>query len=84
MGLLHHERKGCARLVVRCSGSLRGRCGPGDTWTTGLLVAAGPAAYSDLVALPGGMLGVLHEAGADGPYEYIDFTSVGVDRLTGT
>jgi sialidase-1 len=55
----------------------------GDTWTDGLLVAEGPAGYSDLVALPGGALGVLHESGEPGPDGRIDFTAVGVDRLTG-
>lgn len=53
----------------------------GSTWTPGLLVADGPAGYSDLVALPGAALGILHEAGEDGPYERIDLTTVGLGRL---
>jgi sialidase-1 len=53
----------------------------GGTWTRGLLVAAGPAGYSDLVALPGGAIAVLHEAGEGDLYERIDLTTVGVDRL---
>ena len=53
----------------------------GATWRRGALVAAGPGAYSDLVALPGGVLGILYEVGRGGPYERIDFTTVGIERL---
>lgn len=56
----------------------------GSTWSAGLLVAAGPAAYSDLVGLPGGRVGVLVETGATGPNERIDFTAVGIDRVLAT
>lgn len=55
----------------------------GGTWNEGLVVHPGPAAYSDLVGLPGGAVGVLYEAGDQGQYERIDFTVVGVARITG-
>lgn len=56
----------------------------GVSWSDGLLVGAGPAAYSDLVALPGRGVGVLFETGVSGASERIDFASVGVNRIATT
>mmetsp|Transcript_14680 Transcript_14680/g.45403 ORF Transcript_14680/g.45403 Transcript_14680/m.45403 type:complete len:355 (-) Transcript_14680:21-1085(-) len=51
----------------------------GTSWTGGTLVWAGPAAYSQLVALSGG-LGLLYEGGVDDCYEAIWFTRVATGR----
>lgn len=53
----------------------------GQSWAPWRVVWPGPAAYSDLIDLggqidPGGGVGVLFEAGADQPYERIDFARV--------
>lgn len=53
----------------------------GATWADGLLVGPGPAAYSDLVALPGGVVGVLFETGDAKANERIDFASFGAALL---
>lgn len=55
----------------------------GVTWSEGLLVRSGPAAYSDLVALPGGAVGVLFETGDAKADERIDLATFGVDLLAG-
>jgi sialidase-1 len=62
---------------------LRTSTDDGATWDDGHLVAEGPAAYSDLVSLPGDALGVLHEGGDDGPYDRINFTTLGYGRISG-
>ena len=46
----------------------------GATWEASLVLHAGPAAYSSLVALGDGVGGCLFEAGAANPYETIRFT----------
>ena len=53
----------------------------GTTWSDGTLIAPGPAGYSDLVALPDGRIGNLHEAGTTNPYERIDLTVIGTKQL---
>ena len=55
----------------------------GVTWSEGFLVGPGPAAYSDLVALPGGVVGVLLETGDAKANERIDFATFGADLLVG-
>jgi sialidase-1 len=45
------------------------------TWTAGKVVYDGPAAYSDMVTLPGGQVGLLYEAGVKHPYERITFAA---------
>ena len=52
----------------------------GKSWTAGRLVHAGPAAYSNLVALRGGRLGLLYERGEKSPYERIVFGSFASGR----
>ena len=61
---LAHRRR---RMVLRVSRDA------GRTWSRPRLVWPGPAAYSDLVDLGGGDVGVLFENGDDGPYERISF-----------
>ena len=41
------------------------------TWKRSVVVHEGPSAYSNLVSLPGGKLGLLYEGGAKKPYEGI-------------
>jgi sialidase-1 len=45
----------------------------GKTWPHANVLHAGPAAYSCLVALPGGGIGCLYECGDKNPYETITF-----------
>ena len=54
----------------------------GVTWQDGLLLRDGPSGYSDLVALPGHVVGVLYETGDATATERIDFSTFGVDLLT--
>jgi len=44
---------------------------------------SGPAAYSNLAALPGGTIGLLYEAGCVHPYETISFARFSVEWLSG-
>lgn len=46
----------------------------GVTWQAAYTVQEGPAAYSDLAALPGKRLGILYETGENTPYEKIEWT----------
>jgi sialidase-1 len=54
-------------MTVRCSFDET------RTWTAGKLIHAGPSAYSDLVKLPEGRIGLLYESGMKQPYERITF-----------
>lgn len=56
--------------------SLRRSLDGGQSWQPPLVLHAGPAAYSDLVALPGHMIGCLYEAGERNAYEGIRFTRI--------
>ncbi len=51
------------------------------SWGRTKMIYNGPAAYSDMVALPGGKAGLLYEAGVKNPYEEIRFTVVSGDFL---
>ena len=53
----------------------------GETWTIAKTIHPGPSAYSCLVRLPDGTIGLLFEGGIDGPYEYIYFTRFTIDWL---
>lgn len=55
----------------------------GVTWSEGFLVGPGPAGYSDLVSLQGGVVGVLFETGDAQAHERIDFATFGTDLLDG-
>jgi sialidase-1 len=55
------------------------------TWQDGPLIHSGPAAYSDLVLISDGTLGILFEngdAGQKSPYQRIDFAIVERDQIT--
>jgi len=53
--------------------SVRASADGGQTWPVARTLYPGPAAYSDLCALPGQMAGCLYERGASMPYETICF-----------
>lgn len=55
------------RMTVRAS---KDAC---TTWTEGMVLHEGPAAYSDLTELSDGTIGCLYERGEKGPYESIYF-----------
>lgn len=48
----------------------------GESWSEGIVINSGPSAYSDVVVLKGGHVGVLCEVGEKSPYERIDFKVV--------
>lgn len=48
----------------------------GKSWSDGVVVASGAAAYSDVVVLRGGDVGVLCETGEKSPYEQIEFVII--------
>ncbi len=48
----------------------------GRTFTGPHTLSGRPAAYSDLVQLADGTLGVLYETGTQGPYESLEFRRV--------
>jgi sialidase-1 len=48
----------------------------GQNWSRGIVLHSGPSAYSDLAALPNGLIACTHEAGTKSPYETITFTRV--------
>lgn len=56
--------------------TLRKSLDNGLTWSSGMLLHSGPAAYSDMVSLPDGRIGVLYEAGEEHPYERIVWMKV--------
>ncbi|MFC3578029.1 sialidase family protein [Streptomyces yaanensis] len=53
----------------------------GATFTKALTLSRRRAAYSDLVPLGGGRVGILYETGATGPYETIEFRRIGVTEV---
>ena len=53
----------------------------GKTWPYAELIYPGPSAYSDLVNLSGGNIGLLFEYGENNPYENIGFIVVYKDKL---
>jgi sialidase-1 len=55
----------------------------GATWPVSRVVHDGPAAYSSLVVLPDGTIGLLFERGATSPYETITFARFTLEWLTG-
>jgi sialidase-1 len=69
---------------VRKNMTVRSSFNETKTWNAGKIIYAGPAAYSDLVELPGGRIGLLYESGVQQPYERITFAVFGVDFLDGT
>lgn len=53
----------------------------GSTWPAARLLHAGPAAYSCLTNLPGGLVGCLYERGDKSPYEVITFARFPLEWL---
>jgi sialidase-1 len=62
-------------LVIRASAD------GGRTWLAPKLLHAGPAAYSTVIGLRRGDLGVLYECGEQGPTERIEFRRLKLDWL---
>jgi len=52
-----------------------------ETWDSGKLAHAGPSAYSDLVTLRDGRVGLLYEKGNSSPYETIAFARFDLSYL---
>ncbi|WP_198663319.1 sialidase family protein [Jiangella endophytica] len=67
---------GPANPAARRTLQLRYSPDAGATWTDGLVLHDGPAAYSDVVEAGGRTLGVLYENGDAGAYERITFARV--------
>jgi sialidase-1 len=65
----------------RVSLTVRASFDEGQTWPVSRVLHAGPAAYSDLVALPNGLIACLYEAGLTNAYETIVFQSFALDSL---
>jgi len=55
----------------------------GGTWPMVRLLSPQPAAYSCLVAMPDGSIGLLYESGPKNPYQAIVFVSFTLDWLKG-
>ncbi len=53
--------------------TIRLSCDDGTTWSSGHVIEPGMAAYSTLVVLPDGRVGILYERGS---YEWITFTTL--------
>src|SRR5437867_1801419 len=53
----------------------------GATWPISKLIHAGPSAYSCLVALSDGKLGLLFECGDEKPYDRIDFVRLDMKTI---
>jgi sialidase-1 len=53
----------------------------GATWSRGLLVHRGPAAYSGMAEIPPGRIAVLFETGRRSAYERIAFLTVPIDSI---
>jgi sialidase-1 len=62
-----------ADSVRRAHLTLRFSCDDGATWPTSVVVDSGPAAFSTIIILPGGDIGVLYERGG---YRFITFARV--------
>jgi len=58
-----------ARMTVRASSD------EGRSWPVARLLTAEPAAYSCLVAMPDGTIGLLYESGPKNPYQAVEFCS---------
>ena len=51
------------------------------SWSAGKVIYDGPSAYSDMVKLPGGSVGLLYESGTKQPYERITFATLSAALL---
>jgi sialidase-1 len=64
--------------------TLRASFDEGQTWPVSRLLDPRPSAYSCLVKMPDGSIGILYEAGAESPYENLVFARVTLEWLTST
>ena len=71
------ERGQRIRMTVRSS------LDEGRTWPTERLIHEGPTAYSSLARLRDGSVGLLYEAGSEGPYEAIQLARFSIAWLEG-
>jgi sialidase-1 len=72
---------GRTHMTVRLSGDEGRAPSAGWSWPVARVLHAGPAAYSDLVVLPGGSIGCLYERGEKRAYEKITFAQFTVGWL---
>lgn len=56
----------------------------GQSWAAARVIDAGPAAYSTVISLQDGSVGVLYERGEADPYERITFARFDPAWVTGT
>jgi sialidase-1 len=68
--------------VTRTNLTVRASDDGGHRWKASRVVWEGPSAYSSLVALRGGRVGLLYELGSARPYERIAFTTFTTGWLT--
>jgi sialidase-1 len=73
---------GPADPAARALMTIRASTDGGTTWRPAFTADGLPAAYSDLVRIDAGTVGLLYETGDFGPYETITFLRVPVTRLT--
>jgi hypothetical protein len=62
--------------VKRARMTIRSSVDETRSWSPGRVIYDGPSAYSDMVKLPGGAVGLLYESGAKQPYERITFATL--------
>lgn len=72
---------GPADPEARADLALRHSQDSGRTWSSPWVIAAGPAAYSDLAVTDDGTLHLLHEGGGSSPYEVIRHHRIDPDQL---
>ena len=63
--------------------TVRSSLDDGRTWPAERLIHEGPAAYSSLARLHDGSVGLLYEAGSEGPYEAIRLARFSIAWLDG-
>jgi sialidase-1 len=54
----------------------------GRTWPIAKVITSGPSAYSTVIPLQDGNIGILYEHGESGPYEKITFAQVSLSWMT--
>ncbi|MDE2715586.1 MAG: sialidase family protein [Chloroflexota bacterium] len=74
---ISRERGQRIRMTVRSS------LDDGRTWPVERLILEGPTAYSSLARLHDGSVGLLYEAGSEGPYEAIQLARFSIGWLDG-
>jgi len=89
-GLARYRRRGRDLLLFTNAAStqrenltIKASADGGRTWTSGRTIHAGPAAYSTVIPLRDGSIGVLYERGERSPYERITFVRLTLDWVMG-